>query len=148
MKLHPLCADFLKYFRKGSHLPHWAERGSVGGWVGGSHESLIHRCNSLHGHRCGGQLEGDKYWLGLTRRIQRRQQPWKSGWLRVSRLNCGPWECCGKGCPRKARGHDKSLANEVTWGLDAFKRSKGNYKDGTLPWFHLIQGAAGGNCWT
>lgn len=33
--------------------------------------------------------------------------------LRVSSSGCGCWECCEK-CPRTARGHGKSPADEVT----------------------------------
>lgn len=36
----------------------------------------------------------------------------------------------------RARGHDESPADQVTWSLDASKQAKDNYKDATLLWSH------------
>lgn len=45
----------------------------------------------------------------------------------------GPGSALGRAVQEKARGHNESLADKVTWSLDTFRRRKGNYKDATLP---------------
>lgn len=62
-----------------------------------------------------GQLQTDMYGQGPMSRIQRREQPYKAGWLRgfqtpaASTVNA----------VGRARGHDESLAGQVTRSLDA-----------------------------
>lgn len=48
-------------------------------------------------------------------------------------LAVGPGSALGRAVQEKARGHNESLADKVTWSLDTFRRRKGNYKDATLP---------------